>query len=117
MLYRGREGQWSFIAHRLTGTGVLLFLFIHILDTFLVAFGPSVYNHVIALYRAPLFRWGEVALFGCVLYHALNGVRIILVDVWPGASLYHRPMFYIEMAIFIPTFLGGAWVMLKPLFL
>jgi len=31
--YRGREGQWSFLLHRITGLGTGLFLTIHILDT------------------------------------------------------------------------------------
>lgn len=116
MIYRGQQGQWSFIFHRATGVGVLFFLFIHIVDTFLVVLGPSIYNHVIALYRAPLFRVGEVALFACVLYHALNGVRIILVDFWPRGAAYHRQMFYAVMAVFLPVFLWGSFLMLKPLF-
>jgi succinate dehydrogenase / fumarate reductase cytochrome b subunit len=58
-VYKGRVGQWSWIFHRVTGVGVLLFLFAHIIDTLLVGFGPEVYNKVIAIYRHPF--WAPVA--------------------------------------------------------
>ncbi|MCH7985312.1 MAG: succinate dehydrogenase, cytochrome b556 subunit, partial [Acidobacteria bacterium] len=61
-MYRGGEGQWAWILHRFTGLGVLLFLVIHILDTFVIVFGPETYDKVMALYRHPLFRVSEVGL-------------------------------------------------------
>lgn len=60
--YRGREGQFSFILHRLTGLGTLLFLAVHILDTSTVYFFPSLYEHAINLYRSTLFMLGEIFL-------------------------------------------------------
>ena len=48
-LYRGGVGQWSWVLHRLTGIGVLLFLFFHILDTALILVGPELYNRIIAI--------------------------------------------------------------------
>src|SRR5207248_4143269 len=35
-LYRGREGMWSWVAHRITGVLIFFFLFAHVLDTALV---------------------------------------------------------------------------------
>jgi succinate dehydrogenase / fumarate reductase, cytochrome b subunit len=82
--YRGREGQISFMLHRLTGLGTLLFLTIHILDTATAYFIPSMYAHAIALYRNPLFMLGEIALVFAVTYHGVNGIRIALSDWFPG---------------------------------
>ena len=115
MIYRGREGMWSWIFHRLTGLGVLLFLLIHIIDTMLIMIGPEAYNKAISLYRLPIFRIGEVFLVAAVLYHALNGVRIILVDFLPRATRYQRAMFYIEAVLFLIIFIPGAYLMLKPI--
>ena len=101
MFYRGKEGQWSWIFHRLTGVGVLLFLITHILDTMLVWFGPNIYNRVIMIYRHPLFKFAEIGLFAAVLYHSLNGIRIILIDFWPAGTRHHKQMFYIEITVFV----------------
>jgi succinate dehydrogenase / fumarate reductase, cytochrome b subunit len=83
--YKGREGQLSFLLHRLTGLGTLLFLAIHILDTSTVYFFPGLYEHAIALYRTTPLMIGEMALVFSVIYHGVNGVRIAIFDLFfPG---------------------------------
>lgn len=112
MLYRGGIGQWSWILHRLTGIGVLLFLFFHILDTALIMLGPELYNKIIGIYRMPLFGLMEIGLFAAVLYHSLNGVRIIVIDFWPASTRCHKEMFGIVLGLFFIIFLPVAWIML-----
>lgn len=80
--YRGRVGQLSFILHRLTGLGTLLFLLVHILDTSTVYFFPSLYSHAIALYRQTPLMIGEIILVFCVIYHGVNGLRIATFDLF-----------------------------------
>ena len=111
-VYRGGTGQWSWALHRLTGVGVLLFLFAHILDTALIILGPTLYNRIIALYRLPLFGLAEVGLFAAVLYHSLNGVRICVIDFWPAATRYHKLMWGGVMVLFFAVFLPVGWIML-----
>lgn len=115
MIYKGKEGQWSWIFHRLTGVGVLLFLFAHIIDTMLVGWGQEVYDKVIALYRLPIFKISEVGLFAAVLYHALNGIRIILVDFWTEGTKYHKQLFWLEMGIFVAAMIPVSFIMLRHL--
>ena len=110
-IYRGGIGQWSWALHRITGVAVLLFLFTHILDTALIILGPDLYNRIIVLYRLPLFGVMEIGLFAAVLYHALNGLRVILFDFAPGTIRYHKQMFYVQMAIFVVIFLPVAAIM------
>ena len=109
--YGGGIGQWSWLAHRLTGLGVLLFLIIHIIDTFLVVAFPAEYDFTVAIYGGtfngayywPLrwaFRVGELGLIASVVFHAVNGVRIILFDFWPPATLYQKQIFWAVMALF-----------------
>lgn len=115
-VYRGGIGQWSWVAHRVTGVAVLIFLFTHILDTALIMLGPVWYNKIIVLYRLPAFGILEIGLFAAVLYHALNGVRVILVDFWIASVDYHKQMFLIQMVLFALIFLPVAWIMLGHVF-
>ena len=115
MLYKGGVGQWSWALHRITGVGVLVFLCLHILDTSLIILGPAHYNKIIAIYRIPVFRVMEVGLFACVLFHALNGVRIILIDFWEDLTRFQRQLFYVELTGFVLIMLPVAYVMLRPL--
>jgi len=114
--YRGGIGQWSWLLHRLTGMGVLLFLFVHILDTSLVMLGPEWYNKVIRIYQAPFFGLMEIGLFAAVLYHALNGIRIILHDFWVESIAHYKPIFIVQMVLFFLIFLPVAWIMLGHIF-
>ena len=111
-LYKGGIGQWSWALHRLTGVGVLIFLIFHILDTALIMVGPELYNKVIAVYRMPLFGLSEIGLFAAVLFHALNGVRIIVIDFWPASTRWHKQMFGAVLALFLLIFIPVGWIML-----
>lgn len=116
LAYRGGTGHWSYWLHRLTGVGVLLFLFAHVVDTALIGWGPDIYNKAIALYRHPFFRVNEIVLVAAVLYHTLNGVRIMIVDFWPGSTRHHRQLFLAEMILFTLLMVPAAVVMALPLF-
>ena len=80
--YRGREGHYMYLLHRLTGLGTLAFLAIHILDTATVYFVPALYKDAIGLYRHPLFMLGEIGLVFCLFFHGLNGLRIAIFDLF-----------------------------------
>ncbi|MFO7260117.1 MAG: succinate dehydrogenase, cytochrome b556 subunit [bacterium] len=114
--YRGRQGMWAWLLHRTTGLGILLFLLLHIFDIFLVAFGPEVFNALLFIYRAWWARVLEVFLLFGVLFHALNGLRLIIQDFWPALWRYERQMILAETIVFVPLFLWGTYVFLKPLF-
>ncbi len=86
--YRGRYGQWSWVLHRLSGLGVILFLLLHVIDTSTVAFAPQIYDFFLSLYKNPLFGLGEIGLAAALVYHAVNGVRVTIMDFWP--SLWQR---------------------------
>lgn len=80
--YRGREGQLSFVLHRLTGLGVLAFLVVHVLDTSTVFFLPAHYDHAISIYRSVPFMIAEIFLVFSVIYHGVNGARIAIFDLY-----------------------------------
>ena len=109
-LYRGREGQWAWVLHRVTGIGITLFLFAHVVDTAVIGWGPEAYNRVVAVYHNPLVQILELALVGMVVYHALNGLRIMVVDFWPRATAHHAKLFYGTMALFVAAMIPITWI-------
>ncbi|MEP7054708.1 MAG: succinate dehydrogenase, cytochrome b556 subunit [Actinomycetota bacterium] len=112
-LYRGREGMWSWVAHRVTGVLIFFFLFAHVLDTALVRVSPESYNAVIETYKNPIVNLMEVGLVGAVLFHAFNGVRILLVDFWSKGVRLQRQMLYVVVALFVILMVPASFFMLR----
>jgi len=110
--YKGGVGQWSWVAHRVTGVGIIAFLFGHIVDTFAIGFGPELYNETVSLYKQWWFTPAEVVLIGAVIYHALNGLRIILFDFYPALALRQKTFAYAELVLFVAAFVPAAIFML-----
>jgi succinate dehydrogenase / fumarate reductase cytochrome b subunit len=113
LTYRGGPGQWSWVLHRLSGIGVFLFLLIHIVDISIIGWGPKAFNKLLFLYRAPAFRVSEVGLVAAVLYHAINGLRICVIDFWPQTMAYHRQLIYAVGIAFTVVFIPTAIYMLS----
>ena len=105
-LYRGREGMWSWVLHRITGVAIYFFLLVHILDTALVRVSPEAYNAVINTYKTPIMGLGEIALVAAIGLHALNGLRIILIDFWSVGTKHQKLMFYIVLGLWIVLLAG-----------
>lgn len=116
MFYRGQIGQWAWLVHRVSGTAVALFLFVHILDTALVGFGPQVYNVVTSIYHNAFVRVLEVLLVGAVLFHGGNGVRLILIDFWPKGIRYNRGMIYGGLVVYPIIMVVVTYIMLRSVF-
>ena len=105
-LYRGREGMWSWVFHRITGVAIFFFLLVHVLDTALVRVSPEAYNAVIGAYKTPIMGLGEIALVGAIGFHALNGLRIILVDFWSKGTRFQKPLFWTVIVLWVVLMLG-----------
>jgi succinate dehydrogenase / fumarate reductase cytochrome b subunit len=112
-LYRGDLGVWSWVAHRITGVLTFFFLFAHVLDTALVRVSPNAYDKVIALYKNPLVNVMELGLVGAILYHALNGLRVMLVDFWAGGVRHQRLMLWVIIAVWVVVMVPSAYFMLQ----
>lgn len=125
--YGGGIGQWSWLAHRASGLGILFFLVIHITDTFLVIAFPYTYDHTVALYGGvwfdgkyywPLrwaFRVGELGLIASVLFHAVNGCGVILYDFWSRGTLYRRTILKVVQFVFWGLMIPATIAVLLPL--
>jgi succinate dehydrogenase / fumarate reductase, cytochrome b subunit len=98
--------MWSWVAHRISGVLIFFFLFAHVLDTALVRVSPETYDAVISTYKNPLVNMFEVGLVGAVLFHALNGLRVIAIDFWGNGPRFHRQMLWGVAAIWIVVMAG-----------
>ncbi|ARJ06044.1 succinate dehydrogenase, cytochrome b556 subunit [Cnuibacter physcomitrellae] len=107
-LYRGREGMWSWVLHRITGVAIFFFLLVHVLDTAMVRIAPGAYDAVISTYKNPIMGLGETALVAAIVFHAFNGIRIILIDLWSKGAKHQRLMFWIVIGLWAVTMLGFA---------
>ncbi|EHR59567.1 succinate dehydrogenase, cytochrome b556 subunit [Saccharomonospora cyanea] len=111
--YRGDPGMWSWVLHRITGVLTFFFLFVHVLDTALVRVSPNAYNAIIETYKTPIVNLMEVGLVGAVLYHALNGIRVILVDFWSKGAKYQRVMLWSILGVWVLVMIPGTYFMLE----
>ena len=100
-LYKGSPGQWSWLAHRITGVAIILFLFAHVVDTSVVGWGPNAYDRVVAVYENWVVRILELGLVAAVVYHAINGVKIMVFDFWPGAIRRFRAISIGSTVLFV----------------
>jgi succinate dehydrogenase / fumarate reductase cytochrome b subunit len=114
-VYKGKSGQWAFMLHRVTGVSVFLFLLLHIVDVSLIH-SPSLYHQVHELYGNILFRLFEVGLLFGLLYHALNGLRIVMIDFFPGAVRNQARLFSIVLGLTVLLTVVGGVIIVKPFF-
>lgn len=92
--YRWQTGQTAWILHRLTGLALVFYITLHVWVISSLQLGPDAFGAAMAFVSAPLFRFLEVGLMFCVIYHAMNGVRLIAIDFF-GATEKHVLLFYV----------------------
>jgi succinate dehydrogenase / fumarate reductase cytochrome b subunit len=107
-LYRGKVGMWSWVLHRITGVAIFFFLLVHVLDTALVRISPEAYNVVMESYKTPIIGLAELGLVGAILFHGLNGLRIVAIDFWSKGTKYQSIMFWAVMALTVVAVAGFA---------
>ncbi len=101
-----RIGTWAYVLHRLTGLALVAYLFIHmwVISFAAVRWGGFSFEQVMALLRTPPFLVFDLGLLGILLFHGLNGLRILLFDTGIGIRV-QREIFWAVAAI---TVLGEA---------
>ena len=110
-LYRGHEGQYSWLLHRITGVAIILFLFAHVIDTAVVGWGPEAYNRVVSVYENPIVRLLELGLVAAVLYHSFNGIKIMVLDFFPRMVPHIRALGILTAVAFFAAMIPITWIM------
>lgn len=89
---------WAFALNRLTGIVLVLYLFVHLVVLSLLARGPDAWDDFLSLVRSPLALGLEAVLVAVLLFHGLNGLRVILVDLGIGARA-RKTLFGVLMVV------------------
>jgi succinate dehydrogenase / fumarate reductase, cytochrome b subunit len=113
--YRGSEGMIAWAFHRISGLAIWVFIVLHVFDIWLSGANPTLYNELLGVYGSPIGRVGEMLLGAALLYHALNGLRIVIMDFWPAMTRLHRQMWYATWVIFVVVGIPVAYIILKPI--
>ena len=98
LAYRKHAGSLAYILHRISGIGLVAYLFLHIFALSGLTKGRAAFQEEMALFTTPPFKFLEWALGALVMFHAFNGIRIAVVDLGQGAR-YHKKL------------LAGVWIM------
>ncbi len=105
--YRGQGPMLTFVLHRIGGLGMAVFVTVHILASFV---GGSAGVFLNAIYESWIF---QIIIFFCVLFHAINGLRITLIDLFPRMLVHEREAIWVEWAVFIPIYAIAVLVIVR----
>lgn len=105
--YQGKGGQLAFVLHRIGGIGMALFVTMHIVASF---FGGEIGGFLNNIYENWFF---QLFVFFSALFHAINGLRITLLDLWPRLWEHQREAVWLQWAVFIPIFAIAAYAIIS----
>jgi succinate dehydrogenase / fumarate reductase cytochrome b subunit len=123
-MYAGRYSfeRYLYLGHRLTGLGLIAYMLLHIIETANRMRGAEAWQGLMGLFASPLFKGIEYLLFAAAVFHALNGVRLLMIELgfflgkpqepifpYKSSIMRHRPLTYVIMALAgLIIILGGS---------
>jgi len=100
--YQGGGPMLAWLFHRLSALGILLFVGLHVLASFTsIETGAGWASLINDVYMSP---WAQILVAFCVIYHAMNGVRISLLDLFPRFLRFQREAIWVQWALILPIF-------------
>jgi succinate dehydrogenase/fumarate reductase cytochrome b subunit len=100
--YHGKQNMLTWILHRITGLGIVLFVGTHIVAAFfLQQFADKISIAITTIYESWQF---QIVVYFCVLYHALHGARLALEDLFPALLRFHRELIWFQWILFLPIY-------------
>ncbi len=109
--YQGGGPMLAWMLHRITGVGILVFVGLHVLASFFMQqMGSDLAISFNTIYESWIF---QLFIVFFVLFHALNGMRIIALDVWPKFLQYQREVLWLQLLVFVPVYGLTAFVIVQ----
>jgi succinate dehydrogenase / fumarate reductase cytochrome b subunit len=105
--YKGKGPMLTYILHRIGGLAIVIFVALHILASFT---GGKFGVFVNTVYENWIF---QIVIFFCALFHAINGLRIVILDLWPRLIEYQREAIWAEWAVFLPVYGMAVFVIVR----
>lgn len=100
--YQGGGPMLAWILHRISGLSILLFVGLHVIASFFMQqMGSDWAIAVNTIYESWIF---QIFVVFFVLFHAINGLRIVVLDFWPKFLQYQREALWLEWIIFLPIY-------------
>lgn len=97
-------GQTAFGIHRISGIALAVYLLLHImLHSAALIFGKDAYNRLAIAMDNPLAHLFELFIIITAALHLLNGIRLILLDIFP-ITIFQKEAFFI--VIYVAAFIG-----------
>lgn len=102
LFYKGGGPMLTFSLHRISGLAIVTFVGLHIFASFFMQqFGSDFATTINIIYESVYF---QVVVYFIVLFHVLNGLRIVILDTWPQMLEYQREATWMQWLIFIPIY-------------
>ncbi|MFZ6027255.1 MAG: hypothetical protein ACOYYS_06025 [Chloroflexota bacterium] len=113
LTYKGGSPMWSWVLHRISGIGLIVFVGLHVVASFFTHVVPSGGEMAIQI-NAVYESWGgQLFIYFCAIFHGLNGVRIAVTDFWPALLQYERELIWLEWLTFIPLYGLAAYFIIR----
>ncbi len=95
-----KTGMWAWVGHRLTGVALVAYVFLHLsfISTASMGDGEASFDSLMATTSQPLFVFMDFLLVILVIYHAMNGLRVVLFDLGLGIRR-QKIVFWITMVV------------------
>ncbi len=115
LAYRGGQPMIAWLLHRISALGIVIFVGMHLIMAFLVYATTAGATNEVANALTSFYALAPVQIFVlfCVLYHATNGLRIVILDMWPALHRFNREAMWVQWALFLPMFLLPAALIAK----
>jgi succinate dehydrogenase / fumarate reductase cytochrome b subunit len=107
--YRGGLPMLSWRLHRWTGIGIVVFVGLHMIASYFTSEGADWPIWINTVYESV---WFQLLVVGIVYYHALHGLRVIILDFWPRLLEYQREITWAQWLVFIPLYAMSVLIML-----
>jgi len=91
----GRWGmeRYLYTLHRLTGLGLVVYFLLHIIVTSSRAFSEEAWERAMGAVSGGFFRLGEYLVFAAFAFHAVNGIRLVLIELGFGVGRPIEPVY------------------------
>jgi succinate dehydrogenase / fumarate reductase, cytochrome b subunit len=111
--YQGKGPMLTFILHRISGLGILIFVALHVLASYMMnqSWGIKVGTFINQqFYETWIF---QLFIFFFALFHVINGLRITILDLWPKLMEYQREAIWLEWCVFLPLYGMAVFVIVR----
>ena len=105
--YQGKGPMLTYFLHRIGGLGMVTFVGLHVLASFM---GGTVGRSINIIYENWVF---QIVIFFLVLFHMINGLRIIILDLWPKLIEHQREAIWLEWLVFLPIYILSVYVIIR----